>query len=100
MYREFNDVRDVCAIYEKLLITRSQFDIVNICSGKAICLRDVISTLEVVCEYKPKIKIDKKLVRKNEIDSLCGRPDLLHKLIDYEFNFSIINTLNWMLQEK
>jgi nucleoside-diphosphate-sugar epimerase len=100
VYREFNDVRDVCAIYEKLLITRSRFDIVNICSGKPICLRDVISTLELACEYKPKIKVDKKFVRKNDIDNLSGSPARLHNLIDYEFKFSITNTLNWMLQEK
>jgi GDP-6-deoxy-D-talose 4-dehydrogenase len=100
VYREFNDVRDVCAIYEKLLTSRSKFDLVNICSGKAICLRDIISTLEVACGHSPKIKIDEKFLRTNDTKSLAGSPARLLKLTGYEFKYSIVDTLNWMLKEE
>jgi len=99
VYREYNDVRDVCAIYEKLLCDKSKYNLVNICSGKAICLVEIISILETICGYKIETEVDEKLVRKNEIKSLYGSTALLQKLTGYEFKYSIEHTLNWMLEE-
>jgi len=99
VYREFNDVRDVCAIYEKLLSCGSQSTLVNICSGKAICLEDILNTLETLCGYRPSIQIDEKFVRKNEIKTLSGNVGYLIELTGYEFKYSIDDTLNWMLKE-
>ena len=99
VYREFNDVRDVCAIYEKLLSCGSQSTLVNICSGKAICLEDVMTTLENLCGFRPSIQIDEKFVRKNEIKTLSGNVSRLRELTGYEFKYSIEDTLNWMLEE-
>ena len=99
VYREFNDVRDVCATYEKLLSCGSQSTLVNICSGKAVCLEGILNTLETLCGYRPLIQIDEKFVRKNEIKTLSGSIGHLIELTGYEFKYSIEDTLNWMLEE-
>ena len=98
VYREFNDVRDVCTIYEKLLSIESQFNLVNICSGRLVGLNDILQILEIKCRYKPSINIDEKFVRRDEVKNVCGSEKRLRELTGYRFKYSIEDTLNWMLK--
>lgn len=97
VYREFNDVRDVCSAYEALLLGDYQEKIVNICSGNAISLADVLKIMGAKFGYYPVVDIEKKFIRRNEIHYLSGNPERLIKLTGHKFKYSIEDTLNWML---
>jgi len=99
VYREFNDVRDICAVYKLLLEGPCQNEIVNICSGKPICLAEVIELMKGISGYSPEIKINHEFVRVNEIPILVGNNDRLKNLTGYTFKYSIKQTLTWMFNE-
>ena len=95
--REFNDVRDICEIYKILLSKDLDQNKVNLCSGRFFSIKDLISKLEKIFNSKIKIKINKNLVRRDESKILFGNPSLIKDTLKYNFQFSIDDTLNWMI---
>jgi nucleoside-diphosphate-sugar epimerase len=98
VYREFNDVRDVCEIYLKLLLCKEKSFTVNICSGRVVSLQHVLDLMEVVGGYKMKVTVNPKFVRPNEIVSLAGDCESLARAVSPSFRFSIEETLRWMYE--
>lgn len=94
--REFNDIRDVCRIYSQLLIVDKEYEVVNICSGKAISLMDVISSMNKIAGYEINVKVNQEFVRENEIKSLSGDNSKLSELVEVSFLYPIEDTLSWM----
>ena len=94
--REFNDVRDICAIYLRLLSSNDNMNVVNVCSGTAISLMEIISIMDEVAGYQMKIAVNKEFIRPNEIKSLCGDNANLRSFIPVEFKYTISDTLSWM----
>lgn len=93
--REFNDVRDICESYVRLMI--SDFvGVVNICSGTSVNLKEIIKKMDDISGYKIKIIVNPKFVRKNEIKHLSGNPQRLQKITGKPFLFNIDETLSWM----
>lgn len=97
VYREFNDVRDVCAIYRLLLDLNVNYLTINICSGKTISLLKVIELMNNLTGFKMDVRVNSKYVRKNEIRHLSGDASLLKKLISFNFRYSLEETLRWMM---
>lgn len=81
--RDFSDVRDVVRSYVALLESESRSVTVNICSGIATSLMDVINMLNDYSGYQIKVSVDPVLVRSNEVSRLQGNNDFLKKLIDF-----------------
>ncbi|RLU01370.1 GDP-mannose 4,6-dehydratase [Ketobacter sp.] len=94
--REFNDVRDVCTIYVRILEASSSVHTANICSGRAIYISRLIDIMNELAGYKIQVESDSKLVRPNEIDILCGDPSLLESSVVAEWEYSVEDTLYWM----
>lgn len=96
--REFNDIRDVCAVYERLLrLNVAPADnVVNICSGRAVKLLDVIGMMDVIAGYEIGVRVNPIFVRDNEIGILKGSVERLEHLVNYDFKYSIQDTLKWM----
>lgn len=94
--REFNDITDISNIYYQLMLSNKINIIVNLCSGKAIYLSEIINYLNSLASYKIEIKINPDFVRENEIKTLKGSTTLLKSIIKYEFDYDIFDTLKNM----
>jgi len=98
VWRDFNDVRTLVKCYRLLIEKKAYGQTVNICSGKAYSLRDVVSYCEQITGHSIEIKINPKFVRANEVKTLCGDPTKLHSLIGTWHKPSLQATLQWMLE--
>lgn len=96
VYREFNDVRDVCNIYLNLLLCEEASITVNICSGRVVSLQRILELMESIAGYKIDIRVNPAFVRKNEIVSLAGDCEALSRVVSNSFEHSIEDTLRWM----
>lgn len=96
--REFNDIDYVCEVYKRLLECKARSEIVNICSGEARKLLDVIDTMNHLAGYKIKVEVNAAFVRKGEIKSLTGSTQKLFKLIGIVEQKSFEETLRGMLE--
>ncbi len=94
--REFNDVRDVISIFEKLLLSPFSGDVVNISSGRAISLLKIIEIMNRLASYQIEVKTNPLFIRENEIKVISGSTKKLSKIIDLKFNYSIEDTLKEM----
>ena len=80
--RDYVDVEYCAYVLAELALRKDvEFDVYNICSGIGRSVRDVINILEKHSGYCPKIVIDPKFVRKNEVWRLVGSPERLQHLI-------------------
>ncbi len=94
--REFNDVRDIVLWYVDLLQSKSHGEIVNLCSGKAISLTDIIDYMNQLAGYKIDVRVNPKFVRSNEIKTLFGSTNKLTQLTPKRKLKEIKETLAWM----
>lgn len=70
--RDFSDVRDVVESYVRLLDSDVLGQRVNICSGRAVALREVIALMEGIAGYRINVEVNPAFVRANEIPVLRG----------------------------
>lgn len=99
VFREFNDVRVVRQIYIKLLEKGVSGQTYNLCSGRKISLRNVITTLEKIAGYKIEVKVNTKFVRENEVDVLLGSPKKIEQILGIISYRKLEDTLSWMLND-
>ncbi|HUD92604.1 GDP-mannose 4,6-dehydratase [Sphingobium sp.] len=96
--RDFSDVRDVVLAYEALLSTPGAIgNIVNICSGEAHSLQDVISAIKDISGHDFTISVNPAFVRKNEVKMLWGDRTRLEALTGLRPTYGLRDTLAWML---
>ncbi len=97
--REFNDIRDIVNIYEQLLSCSSKSIIVNLCSGNAVSLMEIIESMNEIAGYKIRVDINPAFVRENEIKLLIGSSVNLSSVINLNFKYDIHNMLMSMYAE-
>jgi len=95
--REFSDIRDVVQIYIRLLEGDGR-GIVNICSGRAHSLDEVLATFTEISGHEVKVKVNPNFVRKNDIKSLVGDSAKLQEMTNYKFQYTLKATLSSMLK--
>jgi GDP-6-deoxy-D-talose 4-dehydrogenase len=100
VFRDISDVRFVTEAYCRLLNATVPGGIVNICSGRAISVREIIAKLEQVSGRHIEIEIDPALVRANEIRVLTGADRLLKEAIGPVELPDIEETLRWMYEHE
>jgi nucleoside-diphosphate-sugar epimerase len=96
--REFSDVRDVAAVYVRLIDSDARSDIVNVCSGIGYRLDAVLDTLKNLTGLAPHILRSAALERKNDIPELVGSPKKLKQLLGKLSFRPLDETLQWMLR--
>ncbi|MCF6349959.1 MAG: GDP-mannose 4,6-dehydratase [Flavobacteriaceae bacterium] len=99
VFREFNDVRDVVKTYHRLMKSNLKSDVINVCSGQEISLKEIISKMELISNHKIQIKVNPKFVRQNEIKILKGSVTKLRKVMPLKktiFKYDISDTLKEM----
>ena len=94
--REFNDVRDVCAIYRMIMTSESIPEVINICSGQSISLLKIIEYMDELTGAKMNVRENPLFSRANEIKNLCGDPSNIFALTGFKSRFTSQQTLSWM----
>lgn len=79
--REFNDIRDVCAIYVALMESDISDATANLCTGRGIALLSVIEMMNEIAGYEIEVSVNPAFVRPNEIKRLVGSSTKLEALI-------------------
>lgn len=95
--REFGDVRSVAQIYRKILESRTKGDTINICTGKAYTLREVMAVCQATTGHQIEINVNPLFVRTNEVHSLAGDNTHLRAIIGRLPNILLNDTLEWMI---
>lgn len=96
--RDFSDVRDVAEIYRRLLEAPVRGETVNICSGRAIALAEVIDTLAALSGHRPGVRRSAGLLRAAEIPRLVGSRARLERIVGPPPVRPFAETLQWMLR--
>lgn len=98
--RDFSDVRTVAGVYAKLLTEPAAIGgTFNICSGRAVSLREVVEMVSELCGHPLEVRVNPAFVRANEVRTLCGSPDKLEKVIGPLDSIPLRQTLGWMLED-
>jgi len=94
--RDFSDVRWVAMVYMKLIESEISGEVLNVCSGQGVCIRDVLHKLEEIAGYQMRVKTDDKFLRARELQHLVGSPKKLEKRIKVPPRPTFTETLAWM----
>jgi nucleoside-diphosphate-sugar epimerase len=96
--RDFSDVRDVVAIYAKLLEAAPAGEIFNVCSGVGHSLGEVLAMLREIADYKIEVFVDPRFLRANEVHRLVGSNIKLRRTIGRVPSTPLRRTLEWMYE--
>jgi nucleoside-diphosphate-sugar epimerase len=81
VFRDFSDVNDVVAAYLALLESDVRSEVVNICSGQATALLDVVRIMNQLAHYEIEVRVNPEFVRENEVPRLVGSNAKLRSLV-------------------
>lgn len=95
--RDFSDVRTVVRCYRLLLEARVAGRVLNICSGQATSLRDVLKMAGEITGFSPQVRVNPAFVRSNEVRRLIGSKARLEACIGPVVGPPLHETLTWML---
>ncbi|WP_321795357.1 GDP-mannose 4,6-dehydratase [Caballeronia sp. J97] len=97
--RDFSDVRDVVAVYARLLEAAPAGETFNICSGHSHSLGQMLQMLAEIAGYEIDVFVDPKFMRRNEIARLVGSNRKLRQVIGTVPYTPIVETLAWMYED-
>lgn len=95
--RDFSDVRDLVGAYLALLESDAHGQRVNICSGRATPLRQLVETMNELAGYEIEVRVNPDFVRPNEIPRLRGDCSRLQSLSSWQPRVPLRQTLADML---
>ena len=75
------------------------FKTFNVSSGSAISLQELLSLVGGLSGHHPAVTVNPKLVRKNDVRSLCGNSEKLRGVIGPLKQIPMEETLRWMLED-
>jgi GDP-4-dehydro-6-deoxy-D-mannose reductase len=82
--RDFLDVRDVVEAYLTLARRGEGAQIYNVCSGRAVTIRDVLRELISIARVAVEVREDPQRMRATEIPLSVGNPEKLRKLTGWQ----------------
>lgn len=97
VWRDFSDVRAVAQAYRRLLEVAPAGQVVNVCSGRTLSLREVVAMAEGITGHSLPVEVNPAFVRQGEVKFLCGDNRKLKDLIGDWESPAFEDTLGWML---
>jgi nucleoside-diphosphate-sugar epimerase len=94
--RDFSDVRDVARAYAAIVAKAPAGETINICSGLAHSLGDVLDMMAGVAGYAIEVRVNPAFVRGNEVKRLVGSNVRLRGLAGFAPVTPLVETLRWM----
>lgn len=95
--RDFGDVRSVSAAYCGLALTDQTAPVVNICTGVAHSITNILEMLRDTTGHHIEVRVNPAFVRSNDVPLLVGNPHLLRTLLPDWCPAPLADTLAWML---
>ena len=96
--RDFVDVRDVCRAYMALMACDRNLEVFNICTGRPTAIKTLIDMASKLAYTKPKLIIDRKKIKSDDIDSVYGTYKRLNRATQWtpsiELGRSIMDTIH------
>jgi len=100
VFREFNDVRYICQLYQLALQSEFKSTHVNFCTGYVYSINEIIEILSKVTNFKVTVKINRDLIRAHDIKSLSGSTRKLNRTLGKPaIDYSIESTLVSMIED-
>lgn len=97
--RDFSDVRTVVDTYARLIAEpRAIGGTFNVCSGKAVSLREIIELVQKITGHKLEVRVNPAFVRANEVRSLCGSPVRVESILGPLHRIALEETIAWMAE--
>jgi GDP-4-dehydro-6-deoxy-D-mannose reductase len=72
IYRDFIDIEDACGAFMTIANKGVSGEVYNVCSGASYELDDILHMMLDASGSKAKVKVDPKLVRKNDVKDITG----------------------------
>lgn len=94
--RDFSDVRDVARAYATIVARAPAGEAINICSGAAHTLEEVLAMMARIAGYAIKVSVNPAFVRSNEVKRLTGSNARLRELAGFAPAIPLEDTLRWM----
>lgn len=94
--RDFSDVRDVARAYVAIVDKAPAGQVINICSGVAHSLDDVLGMMAQIAGYTIEVLANPVFIRANEVRRLVGSNTRLRVLTNFVPTLSLSETLQWM----
>jgi GDP-6-deoxy-D-talose 4-dehydrogenase len=98
--RDFSDVRYVASVYKQLLELGPAGQTFNVCSGKAVSLKQAIAMVGKLAGYDIDIRVNPAFVRANEVQRLLGDTSKLYAAIGSQTPIALESTLQWMYESR
>lgn len=96
--RDFSDVRTVVDAYRRLLELESPpAGPLNVCSGQATRLRDIVEVLCEIGRHRLDVRVNPAFVRAQEVQRLVGSSAALERCIGALQKRTLRETLSWIL---
>jgi len=96
--RDFSDVRTVAVAYRRLLESPPAGEVLNICSGRAHTLSDVLRIMAEIAGYEIEMRVNPAFIRAKEVRRLLGSVAKLESTIGPLSVFPLKETLRWMFE--
>jgi GDP-4-dehydro-6-deoxy-D-mannose reductase len=96
--RDFLDVRDVVRAYVFLMEKGQSGEVYNICSGRAIALKDVLDLFLSFTSIAIDVRVDPQKLRKTDIPLLVGDNQKIRKATSWEPQIPMKQTLLDLLE--
>ncbi|HVB84308.1 MAG TPA: NAD-dependent epimerase/dehydratase family protein [Rhodanobacteraceae bacterium] len=94
--RDFLDVRAVAMAYARLLARAPAGAVLNLCSGRAYTLAEVLAMMAEIAGYAIEVRVNPAFVRSHEVRRLVGSAARLHDCIGALPQITFVDTLRWM----
>jgi nucleoside-diphosphate-sugar epimerase len=94
--RDFSDVRDIARAYAAIVEKAPAGEVVNLCSGIAHPLGEVLDTMARIAGYAIEVRVNPAFVRSNEVKRLVGSNAHLRELTGFAPSIALEETLHWM----
>ena len=102
IWRDFSDVRWIAEVYTCLLATPANgIRNVNLCSGRLIAIKEIITILQDVTGHEINIETDQGLMRQADIKRQCGDNKKLFELLPaLSPPIAFEKTIQWMVDSQ
>ena len=94
--RDFLDVRAVAVAYARLLEAAPAGAVLNLCSGRARTLAEVLALMAEIAGYAIEVRVNPAFVRSHEVRRLVGSDARLRDCIGALPQIAFADTLRWM----
>lgn len=100
VYRDFSDVRDIVYAYRLIAECEEKLDVVNVGSGIAYKIEDLLKFIISLSNQNIEIVIDKERFRPADLPYCCCDNQLLKSKTNWVQKFNIFDTLKEMYHKK